>query len=575
MKQNILIVDDEESIRFSFKIHLSKVGYHVMMAENYSSAIEIISENNLDLIITDIILEGFTGINILKEVKARGMNCPVIMITGEPNLKTATDAVRLGAFDYIPKPVRKETLLRATNLALRHKALRDEKDKIEIEKERYRNNLNAIFTSIKDAIITVDNEMHVIEANEATEGICGFTFMQIKGKKFSDISGMCNQSCLHVIKETLKNKKTVKESHIECKHLDRPGQIILLTSSPLMAQNKNFMGAVIVARDITRLKDLEKKLQECHQYDSIIGKSDKMQKIYQLINDLTETEVTVLITGENGTGKELVARALHNKGLRSSKPMVSVHCSALAENLLESELFGHVRGAFTGAVKNKIGRFQLADGGTFFLDEIGDISPLIQLKLLRVLQEKQFERVGDATQISVDVRIIAATNQDLKEKIRVGKFRQDFYYRLKVVEINLPPLRERREDIPLLTNHFLSLFNKRFKKNIAGISDNVLSLFMQYSWPGNVRELEHTLEHAFVLCHDRTITIDHIPTEIKEASSINAYISKRKFIDEPQKVLLALNNTDWNKSKAARLLGISRPSIYHKIKEYKLIKSSE
>ncbi|MGA1824478.1 MAG: sigma-54 dependent transcriptional regulator [bacterium] len=572
MKQKILLIDDEESIRFSFKIHLSKEGYQVMTAENYPSAIKIISESNFDLIITDIILDGYAGINILKEVKKRGMHCPVIMITGEPNLKTAAAAVRLGAFDYIPKPVRKETLLRATNLALRHKALQDEKNKIEMEKERYRNNLKAIFKSIKDVIITVDNDMRVIEANEATKGICGFSPGQIKGKQFSDIVSKCNKSCLHVMKETLKKRRTIKEAHIECKHKDRPNQVALLTSSPLIAQNKDFTGAVIVVRDITRLTDLEQELNERNRYDCIIGKSEKMQEIYQLINHLTEMEATVLITGENGTGKELVARALHNKGPRSSKPMVSLNCSALAENLLESELFGHVKGAFTGAVKNKIGRFQLADGGTLFLDEIGDISPIIQLKLLRVLQEKKFEQVGDSAPISVDIRIIAATNQDLKEKIRLGKFRQDLYYRLKVVEINLPPLRERREDIPLLTNHFIDIFNKKFKKNIAGISDSVLSLFMHYSWPGNIRELEHTIEHAFVLCHDRTITIDKIPAEIKKGARAKTYGSEKDFIDEPQKVLWALNNTDWNKAKAARLLGISRPSIYHKIKEFKLIR---
>jgi transcriptional regulator with PAS, ATPase and Fis domain len=295
-----------------------------------------------------------------------------------------------------------------------------------------------------------------------------------------------------------------------------------------------------------------------------------MQEIFRLFEDLADTDTTVLITGESGTGKELVARALHYESIRAAKPLVTVNCSALAENLLESELFGHVKGAFTGAVKDKVGRFQMADGGTIFLDEIGETSSLIQLKLLRVLQEKVFELVGDSKPIAVDMRVIAATNRDLKEKIKSGEFREDLYYRLKVVEIMLPPLRERREDIPLLVDHFLSLFDRKFEKNIDGISSEVLSTFMQYLWPGNIRELEHAIEHAFVLCRDRTINVDHLPPEIKKYSKIQPHVSEKTSGYELQEILQALKKTHWNKAKAARMLGISRPTLYQKIKEYNL-----
>ncbi|MBT3260359.1 MAG: sigma-54-dependent Fis family transcriptional regulator, partial [Deltaproteobacteria bacterium] len=210
---------------------------------------------------------------------------------------------------------------------------------------------------------------------------------------------------------------------------------------------------------------------------------------------------TVLITGESGTGKELVAEALHYKGGRNHKPLVKVNCSALSDNLLESELFGHIKGSFTGAVKDRIGRFQMADGGTILLDEIGDMPPKIQVKLLRVLQEKTFERVGESTSIKVDVRVVACTNQALREKIEQGEFREDLYYRLNVVEICVPPLRERKEDIPFLIDHFVKKFNKNINKDIFGISTDVQKVFMDYSWPGNVREMEHALEHAFILCH--------------------------------------------------------------------------
>jgi two-component system, NtrC family, response regulator HydG len=300
-----------------------------------------------------------------------------------------------------------------------------------------------------------------------------------------------------------------------------------------------------------------------------------MQAIYNLLESLTETNTTVLITGETGTGKELVAEALHYNSPEAVKPLVKVNCSALAENLLESELFGHVKGAFTGAIKEKIGRFQLADGGTIFLDEIGDLSPALQIKLLRVLQEKSFERVGDPRPISVELRVIAATNRDLREKIRQGEFREDLYYRLKVMEIELPPLRERHEDIPLLVEHFCDHFSKKLKKHITGVSDTVLNIFMNYHWPGNVRELEHALEHAFVLCRGDRIEIEHMPREIREYSSPQPIPPELPTFDEAEAIRRVLQKTDGNKAKAARLLGMSRRTLYRKIEYYHLIKPSD
>ena len=294
-------------------------------------------------------------------------------------------------------------------------------------------------------------------------------------------------------KEGLQRLQAVRERGIECRHQDRPRQVVAVNSLPLMNRDNGFMGAVLVIRDLTRIADLERVLEERHKFQNLIGKSKKMQEIYRLIEDLTDTETTVLITGERGTGKELVAEALHYRGIRSGRPLVKVNCSALAENLLESELFGHVKGAFTGAIKDKTGRFQMADAGTILLDEIGEISPAIQLKLLRVLEEKQFERVGDSTPVKVEVRVIAATNRDLKNSVKLGEFRQDLYYRLKIIEISLPPLRDRRDNIPLLVDHFCNLFNKRDNKNIVGLSHDVRNIFMHYPWPGNVRELEHAV----------------------------------------------------------------------------------
>ena len=395
---------------------------------------------------------------------------------------------------------------------------RDITDRKETEKEltEHRARLEAIFASVKDGIVTVDPELRIIEANKSTENICGIAVNEVEGKIFSQCLNQCNKSCSEVLRQTLEKKMTIKEYRIECGHQHRHQQTVSVTSSPLLDPEGKFMGVVLVIRDITLLRDLERELRERHQFQNIIGRSKKMQDTYRLLEDLANLETTVLITGESGTGKELVARALHYSGQRAFKPFVTVSCSALAESLLESELFGHVRGAFTGAIRDKQGRFQAANGGTILLDEIGDISPLIQLKLLRVLQEKEFERVGESTPQKVDVRVIASTNKDLKEKVRRGEFRQDLYYRLKVVEVSLPPLRERLEDLPLLVDHFCRSFNERFKKNIEGISSEVLGRFMDYPWPGNVRELEHVMEHAFVLCRGGAITLEHLPPEIRD-----------------------------------------------------------
>jgi PAS domain S-box-containing protein len=436
--------------------------------------------------------------------------------------------------------------------------------------ERHRSRLQAIFGSVKDIIMTIDTNKVIVEANKAMENICGLPLQKVIGKTFPEITTQCSKGCMEVIEKALGGMATIEEYPIKCKHRHRPQQRVVLTSSQLMSRDDNFMGLVLVIRDITRLSNLEKELGERHRFHNIIGKSGKMQAIYDLLDDLADLETTVLITGESGTGKSMVAKALHYSGSRASKPMITVNCSALPENLLESELFGHVRGAFTGAVKDAQGRFQAAQGGTILLDEIGDISPRIQLKLLKVLQEKEFERVGEAVSIKMDTRVIACTNKNLKEKVKLGEFREDLYYRLKVLELTLPPLRERLEDIPLLVEHFCEGFNKSFRKNICGLSDEVMHVFMNYRWPGNLRELAHSIEHAFVLCHGRIISLDHIPAEVRENAVMDKNARDKLPRDRSEDILFALRKTDWNKAKAARLLGVDRSTLYRQIRKYQL-----
>jgi PAS domain S-box-containing protein len=436
----------------------------------------------------------------------------------------------------------------------------------------HRTRLEAIFSSVKDAIITVDPQLRVIEANKSTENICRIAIQKITGQIFTQCLSQCSQACCEVLRQTLEKKSIIKEFLIDCSFQGQ--QMVSVSTSPLLDPAGTFMGAVMVIRDVTLLRNLERELRDRNQFQKIIGRNKRMQEMYNLLEDLADLETTVLVTGESGTGKELVAKALHYSGRRAFNPFVAVNCSALTENLLESELFGHVKGAFTGAIRDRDGRFQTANGGTILLDEIGDLSPLIQLKLLRVLEEKVFERVGDSTPRKVDVRVIACTNKNLKEKVRRGEFREDLYYRLKVVEVPLPPLRDRLEDIPLLVDHFQKTFNEKFNKHIENINQEVLNSFMDYSWPGNVRELEHVMEHAFILCRGKVITLEDLPAEFREsgrAEKIDLSRAMGKTSSDSEKIREALIKAQGNKAKAARILGISRQAIYRKIYQYQLI----
>ncbi|MBF0539536.1 MAG: sigma-54-dependent Fis family transcriptional regulator [Nitrospirae bacterium] len=309
------------------------------------------------------------------------------------------------------------------------------------------------------------------------------------------------------------------------------------------------------------MRDRALVVKQRSQFHNFIGKNPRIQELYNLVETLANLQSTVLITGESGTGKELIAEALHFKGIRQRGPMVKVNCSALSVNILESELFGHVKGAFTGAIRDRIGRFETARGGSIFLDEIGDISPRVQIQLLRVLEDRVIERLGQSTPIKVDVRIITATNRPLAELVASGGFRNDLFYRLKVVELFLPPLRHRRDDIPLLVEHFLKRFSIALNKELRAVSDDCMYVFLHHQWPGNVRELEHILEHAAIVCQSPLITYHDLPRSITEGFKRLSHDAG----NQRQEIIEALDQAMWNKSRAARLLGISRRTIYRKM----------
>lgn len=447
----ILVIDDEKPQREILSGFLSKKGYSVHTAESGSKGLSIVMDKNIDIILSDYKMPGMTGIDVLNEVSHINPDISFVIITAYGTIENAVEAMRLGAVDYICKPVNLEEL-----------------------------------------------EL--------------------------------------LLQRIVYNKNLISENKL-----------------------------------------LKEQLQEKHKITSIISQSPKMQDVINLAYLSAKSRATILISGENGTGKELMARAIHQIGSRSSKPFVAINIPALSESLLESELFGHEKGSFTGADKQTKGRFEIANGGTIFLDEIGDISASTQIKILRVLQEQQFERVGGSEPINVDVRIIAATNQNLEKKIKDGTFREDLYYRLNVVSIKIPPLRDRKEDIPPLIEHFIELFCKENKREKLEISKEAFDMLMKFNYPGNIRELENIIERAVVLTRGSIITLNDLPIPVRGFSEEftrpslgKGTLPEQIHSVERELISNALNESNGNQTLAGKLLGISERNLRYKLKKYNI-----
>jgi len=460
--QAILIVDDEIQNREYLCETLSDEGYSITTAANGQDAITKLSQDSFSVVLTDLQMPEIDGLGVIKYLIDNKLNTIGILYTGYGSVKTAVDAMKLGAFDYITKPFKADEIKVVVKKALEHLALQEEN-----------------------------------------------TY-------------------------------------------------------------------------------LKQQLKARYKFENIVGTSERMQKIFGLIDKVASTDSTVLILGESGTGKELVARALHYNSLRSSNAFVPVNCGAIPEELLESELFGHEKGAFTGAFRTRIGRFELASGGSIFLDEISEMSPNLQVKLLRVIQEREFERVGGVKTIRADVRIIAATNRNLEEEVAEGRFREDLYYRLNVIPVHLPPLRERTDDIPLLVKHFLEKYANGKSTRKVEFSKKALPALMRYRWPGNVRELENLVERMVVLSDSDLIDVADLPEKVlaggTSASSViplidlpETGIDLSTAVNEFERSIIvqALNKSNWVKNRAAKLLHVNRTTLVEKIKKQKLQKPSE
>ncbi len=429
----------------------------------------------------------------------------------------------------------------------------------------------SILTSLREGLIALDPELHILTMNPAAEEILGRSRWDLSGVPVCELFG--EKSCpSDILEETLRSGEPIIDFQTTV-HLGagRLGHVLLRTAS-LKHRNGSSLGMVLLLGDVTEVTTLRQQMVQRSGLGNLIGRDVRMQELFQLITDVADSEATVLIQGESGTGKELVAQAVHNASNRAQGPLVKVNCSALSENLLESELFGHVKGAYTGAVSDRRGRFEEADGGTIFLDEIGDVSPVVQVKLLRVLQERTIERVGDNQPIAVNVRVVSATNKNLDFLLASGQMREDFYYRIKVISLVIPPLRDRREDIPLLVSHFLELImQKNDQAAFPVVSGEAMRLLMNHSWPGNVRELENSLEHAVVLSRGATIRATHLPPELfRSVGGVRAQEVPLHSPQEKEMLAAALQQAGWNRSRAARRLGMDRTTLWRKIREYGL-----
>jgi len=435
--------------------------------------------------------------------------------------------------------------------------------------------VNIVLDSIADGVFTVDKNWNVTSFNLAAMRITGISKKEAIGRNCRDIfhASICTQNC--ALRRSISTGNEIIDQKIDIINSDGQKIPVSITTAVLRNKEGEVIGGVETFRDLSYIEDLKKEIKANYTFEDIISKNKKILEIFDILPDIAESDSTVLIEGKSGTGKELFARAIHNLSHRKSEPFIAVNSSALPESLLESELFGYVKGAFTNAVKDKPGRFAMAKGGTMLLDEIGDMPKALQVKLLRVLQEKEYEPLGSVKSQKADVRIIASTNKNISLEVEAGNFREDLYYRLNIIRIVLPELKERREDIPLLVEHFIDKMSVRMGKDIRVISDDVMDFFMRYDFPGNVRELENIIEHSIILCRDGIITKEHLPGELikkvqpKEKGSLPLKESLKE--TEKQMIIKYLTRFNGSRVKTAQALKMTKVTLWRKMKVYDLL----
>jgi PAS domain S-box-containing protein len=435
------------------------------------------------------------------------------------------------------------------------------------------NATDIILDSIADGVFTVDRNWQVTSFNRAAEEITGISREEAIGQQCCDVfrASICESAC--ALRKTLKTGKPIINEIIYI--IGPSGRRIPISISTALLRDEDgqVIGGAETFRDLSDIEELRRELHQSYSFEDIISKNEAMRRIFGILPNVAESDTTILIEGESGTGKELIARAIHNLSHRKDQPLITVNCGALPDNLLESELFGYKAGAFTDARRDKPGRFALADGGTIFLDEIANISTALQVKLLRVLETHTFEPLGATETVTANVRVITAANVSLQDRVKEGFFREDLYYRINVLRIELPPLRDRREDIPLLTEHFIHRFNKTKNKQITHVSPEVSAILMTHDYPGNIRELENIIEHAFVLCRGSVITADCLPQNLVQRDRFDRIRSLSVEEFERSLILQTLRKHGGKRALAAAELGMSKTTLWRKMKRLKISKS--
>ena len=617
----ILIIDDEQSTLNMLRLLLTTYGYTVLTAESGEKGLDLFLDEEPGIILTDVRMPGMDGIEVLRQIKGHGANAEVIVVTGHGDMALAIQALQHGASDFINKPIQKQALLiaikRANEKIELRKQLEDHTHNLErkieaatAELARSNRQLTTLFeisrsmgemATMREILDLLRDRVQVMTSlrwlgallldgtgNAIMESGCEPAGMILSADLPTIVKELGRERFLQV-EERARFFSPSSEPEAEdivliplAREGERPLGAVLIGARSSGAEEEEIRFVTLLLSIATgairraasqeeEVKTLRRLIGEREQFGSLIGGHAAMSRIFRLIETVADSDATILIQGESGTGKELIARRVHELSGRRNGPFVVINCAAYPQTLLESELFGHEKGAFTGAIHSRKGSFEQANGGTIFLDEIGEISLTAQVKLLRVIQFKEFQKVGSETILKVDARLLAATSRNLRKEIEIGNFREDLFYRLHVIPIMVPPLRERMSDLPLLAGHFLQKMGERSNKRVLAIETDAMNILMNHRWPGNIRELENVIEHAFILANTDKIRVRDLPDYLREAGTPPRDGSEG--LEEMEKKHLArvLDQCRGNKIQAARKLKISRSTLYRKLQQYQIL----